>query len=70
MSDHVHGVVDVVLIRDPEVIAKTSDSPKNKPYMRLTFPDGKSYAITTNIGEMIGGAAKGLREWHEAQTKI
>lgn len=60
----------VELIDDPNEI-RACESPKDKPFVRLTFPDGSVFNITTNIGEMLGGAAKGLRlRWEDAQRRF
>lgn len=59
------GVVDLKLIDDPAEIERCQ-SPKGKPFIRLTTPDGVSIDITTNIAEMIGGAGSGLRKrWED-----
>ena len=48
-----------LLIREP-------DPATGKPYLEVTFlPDGPTVQLTTNLGEMIGGAAKGARERYE-----
>lgn len=35
----------------------------------LTFPDGSVHAIGTNLGEMLGGAGKGLRLRQEEKLR-
>jgi hypothetical protein len=45
------------------------DPETGKPYMRITFGDGDVVCISTNIGEMIGGAASGARLRWEDQRR-
>lgn len=60
----VNSTVDLRLVKEPDEIAN-SDSPKGKPFIVITFPDGTKQAITTNIAEMIGGAGAGMRKARE-----
>ena len=63
-STHVIGNVTIKVVASPEAIA-SSDSPKGKSFLLLQFPDGREYAITTNLAEMIGGAGAGVRKRRE-----
>jgi len=57
----IHGVCQMDLTE--------SDPGTGKPYLRLEFPDGVVVCLTLNIGEMIGGAAKGAqRRWEDLQA--
>lgn len=67
----VHGHAVLLLIDDPAEIAKAADPPKGKPFLHLTFDDGTTVAITTNLAEMIGGAGAGLRKrWEDRNAAI
>ena len=59
-----HTTLRIQLVDDPAAIA-AAGSPHGKPFLRLIAPDGTALEVTTNIAEMIGGAAKGLRERYE-----
>lgn len=59
--------VSLEVINDPAEIQK-ANSPKGKPFLKMTFPDGRQYLMTTNVAEMIGAAGKGLRERFEEET--
>ena len=45
-------------------------APLGKSFLKLIFPDGAEYCITTNLGEMIGGAATGARKRREDREKL
>lgn len=64
----VQGMCQVNVISDPKQIAK-SDSPNGKPFLSLTFENGVTVHVTTNLAEMIGGAGAGLRHRTEDEKK-
>lgn len=68
MSVQSHCVV--LMVDDPAEIAKT-DSPKGKPFLRLTFDNGITLDLTTTIAEMIGSCGTGLRlRWEDRNAAI
>lgn len=72
MGKHVATVANITLVDSPDEIAKT-DAPLGKPFLRLQIVDTEGrrihLQITTNLGEMIGGASTGLRLRHEDALK-
>lgn len=63
----IQTVCEVNCIDDDQ---ETRRSPKQKPFLRLLFGGGRdngglTLEVTTNLGEMIGGAAAGLRKRYE-----
>ena len=65
----VQSFVDMKVIDDPNEVME-NNSPLGKPFLRLTFPNGTTVDISTNIAEMIGGAGAGLRKRWEDQQKV
>lgn len=60
----VHGQVEINIVDDEDVCKKLS--PKGKPFIKMTFPDGSIQCITTNVAEMIGGIGAGTRKrWED-----
>lgn len=61
MNEHIFGSCDLNI--------KDNDPNTGKPYIELKFPAGANNQhvihITTNLGEMIGGAATGARKRYE-----
>lgn len=60
----VEGHINVSVVDDPDEIRRCN-SPKGKPFLRLTFADGTVKDITTNLAEMLGGAGAGTRKRYE-----
>lgn len=58
----VQTLCEVLVVADPEA---RKGSPDNKSFLRLTFENGVTVDITTNLGEMIGGASIGVRKRRE-----
>jgi hypothetical protein len=65
----VRGMCTVDIVDDPKAIA-AGNSPKGKPFLRLTFPGLEPIDITTNLAEMIGGAGAGLRKRQEDEEAL
>jgi hypothetical protein len=63
-KDKVQGYADVLMVDDPPQILHY-DSPGGNAFLQITWEDGTRVRISTNIGEMIGGAALGLRRRQE-----
>lgn len=60
----VHGICRLLIIDDAEEIA-SEQSPAGKPFLRLIFKEGQAERVvdvTLNLGEMIGGAARGAQQ--------
>lgn len=57
----VQGRAKLEIIDDPNEIMK-NESPAFKPFLRITFDNGFTVDISTNIAEMIGGAGAGIRK--------
>lgn len=47
----VNGMASVIVAEDAK-----------EPYLRITLEDGREVEMSTNLAEMIGGAAAGLRQ--------
>jgi hypothetical protein len=62
MTNAVHGHVTVNAIGTPLDIEAAG---VQKPFLKLTFPDGTVIQITTNLAEKIGWAGAGVRKRHE-----
>jgi hypothetical protein len=58
----VRAMCDLIIVDDPAEIAR-GGSPAGKPFLRLRFHEGSDVDvdITLNLGEMIGGAARGAQ---------
>jgi hypothetical protein len=62
----VHGIVNLEIVTDPAEIEKALSRPRASRSCALTTPAGQVLEITTNLGEMIGGAAAGARaRWEQ-----
>jgi hypothetical protein len=62
------GAAGVDVIDDPAEIA-AQQSPQGKPFLRITLGE-ETFDITTNLAEMIGGVAAGVRKrWEERRDR-
>ena len=57
----VQAMADVKIIRDPFLIAK-NESPKDKPYLQVTFEDGTVVLMSLTLAEMVGGVGAGANQ--------
>lgn len=63
----VAGIVDLNIVTDDVEITR-AESPAGKPFIKLLIPGVEPILLSTNICEMIGGAAAGARKrWEDQQ---
>lgn len=72
---HIAGTIEVIVSDSPfNTLFPTHDPHTGKPYLILNVSAPKEppqyICLTTNIGEMIGGFAKGTRERWEYPSDV
>lgn len=62
MVRRVQGIAEVTVVGAPADLAAAGEV---KPFLRVRFENGVIVEMSTNLAEMIGGAAAGVRKRQE-----